>query len=556
MVIKEIFEAISKSVLNLIKIRLKIFVILIQLTYIKGIFGFNVAPEATYVTLLVGAPLANSSGSDGIYQPGAFYKCLIDKPVKGCQEIYLDKSRNFVSDGQGKVPFRNNAWTGAAFDIDNDGNVLVCAPRWKNAYYAGEYRVNGACYLLGQDLKNNSALFIDPLLNSGNQIYSFFGKGVYYYAHGQTGMAVHFTKDSELLLGSPGVLNWQGSVAKLIRQVNLPAGGIRRRREASFLYSTRVIPNPFRTSNIQDSNFFGYSVTSGKFSDNGGTYYVGGAPRGASSRGMVLIFFTRDFEEMPLNITNLIEGTQLGEYFGASVGTPDLNGDGLSDLVVGSPLHSVEGFYDVGCIYVFKSLKDTGELEANGIQLFGDISQGARFGLALGTPGDLDNDGYEDFLVGAPYENEDESKGPSGAVYVFMGSGNGVRQKFSQKLLPEKVSQSVTLKGFGVSFSRPLDVDKNTYPDFAVGSFLSDTVVLMSTRPVITARGELSANPSKLSLDKNFFTLTTCLSYEGEVFTEIAFMAHVFLSQESESGEILIKQQNSNWQSIKNRPES
>ncbi|RXG56799.1 Integrin alpha-PS5, partial [Armadillidium vulgare] len=208
-------------------------------------------------------------------------------------------------------------------------------------------------------------------------------------------MAVHFTKDSELLLGSPGVLNWQGSVAKLIRQVNLPAGGIRRRREASFLYSTRVIPNPFRTSNLQDSNFFGYSVTSGKFSYNDGTYYVGGAPRGASSRGMVLIFFTRDFEEMPLNITNLIEGTQLGEYFGASVGTPDLNGDGLSDLVVGAPLHSAEGLYDVGCIYVFKTLKDGGELEPNGIQLFGDISQGARFGLALGKPGDLDNDGYE-----------------------------------------------------------------------------------------------------------------------------------------------------------------
>ncbi|RXG59919.1 hypothetical protein Avbf_19025 [Armadillidium vulgare] len=76
--------------------------------------------------LLVGAPLANSSGSPGINQPGAFYKCLIDKPVKGCQEIYLDRSRNFVSNGQGKIPFRKNAWTGAAFDIDNDGNVLVC----------------------------------------------------------------------------------------------------------------------------------------------------------------------------------------------------------------------------------------------------------------------------------------------------------------------------------------------------------------------------------------------------------------------------------------------
>ncbi|KAB7502120.1 Integrin alpha-9 [Armadillidium nasatum] len=566
MVIEGIFETISKSVLKLTKYRLKIFVILIQLTFIKEIFGFNVAPKATYVKslgnqesnsyfgysvgllrngngkncLLVGAPLANSSGSPSVKQPGAFYKCLIDKPDKECQEIYLDKSKNLEQSSQeAKRPFRNNSWTGAAFDIDDEGNVLICAPRWKNAYYLKEYRIPGMCYLIGQDLKNNSALSIDPLLNKDYQTYNSRGGSVYYYAQGQQGMAVHFTKNSDLLLGTPGLLNWQGSVAKLIRQPKVPPGGINR-REASFIYSKKIIPNPIRITNIHDNDYFGYSLTSGKFSGkNNQMSYVGGAPRGASSNGMVLIFYMKEYDRNPLRITDLKEGRQLGEYFGASVAAPDLNGDGLSDLVVGAPLHSAEGLYDIGCIYVYNSLENVGELETNGIQLFGDISQGARFGLALGTPGDLDNDGYEDFLVGAPYENEDESKGPSGAVYVFMGSRNGVRQMYLQKLMPEKVSRSVTLKGFGVSFSRPLDVDNNSYPDFAVGSFLSDTVVLMSTRPVITARGELSANPSKLSLDKNFFTLTTCLSYVGEVFKKIAFMGRVFLNQESESGEIL-----------------
>lgn len=42
------------------------------------------------------------------------------------------------------------------------------------------------------------------------QIYNYYGSGVYNYAHGLCGMDVHVVKENKLLLGSPGVLNWQG----------------------------------------------------------------------------------------------------------------------------------------------------------------------------------------------------------------------------------------------------------------------------------------------------------------------------------------------------------
>ncbi|RXG55704.1 Integrin alpha-PS4, partial [Armadillidium vulgare] len=86
----------------------------------------------------------------------------------------------------------------------------ICAPRWIYANGNVEYRIIGTCYLLGQDLRNNSAESIDPLFKQTDQLYSHHGYTVYYYAHGQLGMAVHFTNDSELLLGTPGLLNWQG----------------------------------------------------------------------------------------------------------------------------------------------------------------------------------------------------------------------------------------------------------------------------------------------------------------------------------------------------------
>ncbi len=45
------------------------------------------------------------------------------------------------------------------------------------------------------------------------------------------------------------------------------------------------------------------------------------------------------------------------------------------------------------------------------------ISKGARFGGALGRLGDIDGDGFQEFAVGAPFENEGK-----GAVYVYRGS--------------------------------------------------------------------------------------------------------------------------------------
>ena len=45
------------------------------------------------------------------------------------------------------------------------------------------------------------------------------------------------------------------------------------------------------------------------------------------------------------------------------------------------------------------------------------VSNGARFGISLLSLGRLDPDIYEDFAVGAPYENDGQ-----GVVYIYRGS--------------------------------------------------------------------------------------------------------------------------------------
>lgn len=49
----------------------------------------------------------------------------------------------------------------------------------------------------------------------------------------------------------------------------------------------------------------------------------------------------------------VFRGEKFGEYFGYSLITEDINGDGLTDVVISAPQYSVAGYFDNGAIYVF-----------------------------------------------------------------------------------------------------------------------------------------------------------------------------------------------------------
>lgn len=64
-----------------------------------------------------------------------------------------------------------------------------------------------------------------------------------------------------------------------------------------------------------------------------------------------------------------------------------------------------------------------------------DNLDNARFGAAIAALSDIDLDGFNDVIVGAPLENED-----SGAVYIYNGKKNTIRTKYSQVWTLMKVS--------------------------------------------------------------------------------------------------------------------
>lgn len=135
--------------------------------------------------------------------------------------------------------------------------------------------------------------------------------------------------------------------------------------------------------------------------------------------------------------------------------------------------------------------------------------EGARFGSAVACLGDLDRDGYNDIVVGAPYENN------HGAIYIFNGHQNGLSKQWSQRIAGNEFAH--TLRGFGMTLSEPRDVDVNGYPDIAVGAYLSGHAVLLRAQPVVVVDVNIILqDQSRLRNDSKTISFQVCSSYYGE----------------------------------------
>ncbi len=113
-----------------------------------------------------------------------------------------------------------------------------------------------------------------------------------------------------------------------------------------------------------------------------------------------------------------ISGGAEGDYLGASVGgVGDLNGDGYDDVAVGA-FGRDDGGTEGGALYVFYGPIDSDRdiSQADAVVIGGP---GELVGFSVSHAGDLNGDGLDDLLLGAP------SVGGAGAAYVFYGPVTG-----------------------------------------------------------------------------------------------------------------------------------
>ncbi len=153
----------------------------------------------------------------------------------------------------------------------------------------------------------------------------------------------------------------------------------------------------------------------------------------------------------------IFTGGAAGDNFGFSVASAgDVNNDGFDDLIVGASWNDAGG-NNAGRAYVFSG--QTGDT----LHIFTGEAEFDLFGASVASAGDVDNDGFDDLIVGA-YSN-DAAGSSAGRAYVFSGQGGNTLYTFTGEASGDFLGWSVASAG---------DVNNDSFDDLIVGAFWND----------------------------------------------------------------------------------
>ncbi|XP_055966280.1 integrin alpha-6 isoform X2 [Sorex fumeus] len=447
-----------------------------------SLFGFSLAmhwqlqPQDKRL-LLVGAPRAVALPLQRANRTGGLYSCDITSQGP-CTRVEFDNDADPTSES------KEDQWMGVTVQSQGPGGkVVTCAHRYEKRQHVNTKQesrdIFGRCYVLSQDLT------IEDEMDGGH--WSFCDgrlRGHEKFGSCQQGVAATFTKDFHYIaFGAPGTYNWKGIVR--VEQRNntffdmdifedgpYEVGGETDRDES-------LVPVPA-------NSYLGFSLDSGKgIISKDEITFVSGAPRANHSGAVVLL--KRNPKSTHLLPEHIFEGEGLASSFGYDVAVADLNKDGWQDIVIGAPQYFDRDGEVGGAVYVYMNQQGRWN-NVRPIRLNG--TKDSMFGIAVKNIGDINQDGYPDIAVGAPYDD-------MGKVFIYHGSAKGINTKPTQVLEGKSPS-------FGYSIAGNMDLDRNSYPDVAVGS-LSDSVTVFRSRPVINIQKTLTVIPERIDLRQKAF---------------------------------------------------
>ena len=169
-----------------------------------------------------------------------------------------------------------------------------------------------------------------------------------------------------------------------------------------------------------------------------------------------------------------IAGSSNGDQFGLHISRAgDVDGDGIEDILASS-IYADQGGTSSGSVYLFPVtdvLAGT-VVPEDMVQFYGEV-ESDKAGTALADVGDVNGDGYDDFLIGS--KDHDEVYDNDGAAYLIHG------QPYNDFDLLNSLSNadatfigSTQNDGFAYDIEGVGDVDGDGLDDFVIGSYLAD----------------------------------------------------------------------------------
>ncbi|XP_024913241.1 integrin alpha-3b isoform X2 [Cynoglossus semilaevis] len=432
--------------------------------------------------LLTGAPKEKAHSIPNVNETGAVYSCPITTDSTDCTRMDLVSTTNPSEMVEGM-------WLGVTVATQRQqesGRVLACGHRYVKIQGGAEEqrRMIGKCFVRSNDLS------YDP--NDEWQTYSYevCNPNFDMELEGMCNMGISGgMTETDVYIGATGSYQWKGNVHVTWRDpdpgnawdsINTNFGQLKRR-----------------------NSYMGYSVLEEKKLLSRDSYtVVTGAPRD-ESKGSV-VFGTKS--NTNIEPVFLIPGEQVGSYFGSSLAVTDLNNDDWNDLIVGAPFYFDRMNDHGGAVYIY--MNENGSFQESTTMVLKGPS-GSGFGMAVAAIGDVNQDGFQDFAVGAPFHE-------TGKVYIWMGSKKGISETPSQVIEGKTVGNG-GFQTFGYSISGGMDMDENNYPDILVGS-LDDRIALLRARPVIHLTKEFRVepkivDPNNCNENSPCITATLCLSF-------------------------------------------
>ena len=410
--------------------------------------------------LIIGAPRFIPSGSPSgqsyvVFGTDAGFDAALDLSS-------LDGSNGFVLNGvgEGGITGGLTAQVSGAGDVNGDGfdDLIIGAYRdSSNIFFSGQSYV-----VFGTDAGFDAALNLSKLDGSNGFVLNGIEEG------DNSGRSVSGAGDvnddgfDDLIISAPGVVfdgDGDGSGESYV-VFGTDAGF-----DAALNLADLDGSNGFVVGSINGDILSGYSVSeAGDLNGDG----IDDLIIGSNANQNYVVFgtdagFDAVFDLSSLDGSNgFVLSARVSSYSVSEAG--DVNGDGIDDLIIGAFRANPNG-NDSGQSHVifgtdtgFDAVFDLSSLDgSNGFVLNG-IEEGDRSGRSVSGAGDVNGDGIDDLIIGAPFADPNGSA--SGESYVVFGAASNAGPNASDDTVSTDEDTSVSGSVFANNGNGP-DTDPN-----------------------------------------------------------------------------------------------